>query len=101
MPLSPLAVDLIRGVRQIGRKGYVFTTTGNSSASGYSRAKDRLDTAMLSIRRHEAQERGLDPEQVEPIPHWTLHDLRRTVASRMAALNINLPVIEKVLNHVR
>ena len=33
------------------------------------------------------------------MPHWTLHDLRRTAASGMAKLNINLPVIEKVLNH--
>ena len=33
------------------------------------------------------------------IPHWTLHDLRRTCASGMARLDINLPVIEKVLNH--
>lgn len=31
---------------------------------------------------------------------WTLHDIRRTVASGMARLGINLPTIEKVLNHV-
>ena len=31
---------------------------------------------------------------------WTLHDLRRTAASGMARLGVNLPVIEKVLNHV-
>ena len=30
---------------------------------------------------------------------WRLHDLRRTAASGMARLGINLPVIEKVLNH--
>jgi integrase len=29
-----------------------------------------------------------------------LHDIRRTVASGMARLGINLPVIEKLLNHV-
>ena len=33
------------------------------------------------------------------IPEWRLHDVRRTVASGMARLGINLPVIEKVLNH--
>ena len=33
------------------------------------------------------------------MPPWRLHDLRRTVASGMARLGINLPVIEKVLNH--
>jgi hypothetical protein len=34
------------------------------------------------------------------MPHWQLHDLRRTCASGMARLQVNLPVIEKVLNHV-
>jgi hypothetical protein len=29
-----------------------------------------------------------------------LHDIRRTVASGMARLGVNLPVIEKLLNHV-
>ena len=76
----------------------MFTTTGEGSVSGYSRAKDRLDAAMLAIAKKEAQERGEDPAVVQPFPHFTLHDLRRTMASGMAALNINLPVIEKVLN---
>jgi integrase len=35
-----------------------------------------------------------------PMPSWVLHDIRRTVASGMARLGINLPVIEKLLNHV-
>jgi integrase len=30
---------------------------------------------------------------------FTIHDLRRTAASGMAALGVQLPVIEKVLNH--
>jgi integrase len=29
-----------------------------------------------------------------------MHDIRRTVATGMAKLGINLPVIEKLLNHV-
>lgn len=31
--------------------------------------------------------------------HWTMHDLRRTVASGMAGLGIAPHVIEAVLNH--
>jgi hypothetical protein len=34
------------------------------------------------------------------MPPFVIHDLRRTEASGMAKLGINLPVIEKVLNHV-
>ena len=32
-----------------------------------------------------------------PPEHWTFHDLRRTMASGMARLGIQLPVIEKML----
>jgi len=33
------------------------------------------------------------------MPHWTLHDLRRTAASGMAAIGIPPHVIEAALNH--
>lgn len=35
-----------------------------------------------------------------PIPHWTLHDLRRTFATNLARLNIAPHIIERLLNHV-
>ncbi|MEI9410858.1 tyrosine-type recombinase/integrase [Mesorhizobium salmacidum] len=100
VPLSTMATEIIEGLPKIGKKGFVFTTTGDTHVTGYSRSKDRLDAKMLEIMRSDAQERGEDQEAVKAIPHWTLHDLRRTVASRLAGLNINLPVIEKLLNHV-
>ena len=31
---------------------------------------------------------------------WTIHDLRRTFASGMASIGVQLPVIERLLNHV-
>lgn len=31
---------------------------------------------------------------------WTLHDLRRTFASGMASIGVQLPVVERLLNHV-
>jgi integrase len=34
------------------------------------------------------------------MPEWTLHDLRRTMATRMADLGVQPHVIEAVLNHV-
>ena len=34
------------------------------------------------------------------IPHWTLHDLRRTLATGLQRLGIRLEVTEAVLNHV-
>jgi len=34
------------------------------------------------------------------VTDWQLHDLRRTFASKLAALGVSLPTIEKLLNHV-
>ena len=99
VPLSPPAWTLLDGLPKIGKAGLVFTVTGETQVSGFSRAKDRLDAEILKLQKADAIQHGEDPEAVEPIPHWTLHDLRRTGASGMARLGINLPVIEKILNH--
>jgi integrase len=34
------------------------------------------------------------------VADWTIHDLRRTFASGMASIGVQLPVIERLLNHV-
>jgi integrase len=39
-------------------------------------------------------------DEVCNVSGWQLHDLRRTFASKLAALGISLPTIEKLLNHV-
>jgi len=49
---------------------------------------------MLAAKRDEIGDRA------ETIPHWILHDLRRTAATGMARLNIAPHVVDKVLNHV-
>jgi integrase len=36
----------------------------------------------------------------KPLNHWTLHDLRRTVATGMAGIGLQPHIIEAVLNHV-
>lgn len=86
VPLSDMAVEILSALPRIKTsKGFVFTTTRNVAVSGFSRAKDRLDAAITG--------------DGDAIDHWTFHDLRRTMASGMARIGIQLPVIEKVLNH--
>jgi integrase len=89
--LSNLAIDLIKALPRIAvpcdgdgkhltEHEYVFTTNGVRPASGYSRAKRRLDADML--KRLAKQKRDLDHEAGRAvIAEWTLHDLRRTAAS--------------------
>jgi hypothetical protein len=36
----------------------------------------------------------------EPVPHWTLHELRRTMATGLQPWAVRLEVTEAVLNHL-
>jgi integrase len=83
VPLSPLAIGILRSAPTFSGDGFVFPARNGSGnpASGFSKSKARLDAAM------------------GPIPPWRLHDLRRSAASGMAELAIPVHVIEKVLNH--
>jgi integrase len=90
VPLSDAAIEILTALPRIKTtKGFVFTTRRDAAVSGFSRAKDRLDASIA-----EAVANG-----APAVDHWTFHDLRRTMASGMARLGIQLPVIEKVLNH--
>ena len=59
----------------------VFTSTGTTPVSGWSKLKTRLDTRM-----------GFND--------WTLHDLRRTCATGIAEIGIPPHIVEAVLNHI-
>jgi integrase len=82
VPLSTAALAVLERVPRVAGSPFVLTNGGASPASGYSKGKRRLDALLPA-----------------DMPVWRLHDLRRTCASGMARLGINLPVIEKVLNH--
>lgn len=85
VPLSVEAQAVLDGLPRIGGR-YVFTTTGNSPVSGFTRAKERVDKLMAEASDH-------------PIPAFTIHDLRRTAATGMAGLRFPPHVVEAVLNH--
>jgi integrase len=93
VPLSDAAAGIIKKLPHIkSGEGFVFVgrrrtpSENSSSVTSFSRAKDRIDAAVTATGG-------------KPLPAWVFHDLRRTVASGMARLGIQLPVIEKVLNH--
>jgi integrase len=70
-----------------GEADFVFSTTGRSPVSGFSKTKTRIDARMQAILA----------DKFQP---WRTHDLRRTAATGMAALGFQPHVIERVLNHV-
>lgn len=94
VPLSDGVRRVLGAVERIaGRPGFFFTTTGQTSVSGFFKARAHLAEAMERIA---AEERGAPVD----IPRWTFHDLRRTAATGMARLGIPVRVTEAVLNHV-
>jgi integrase len=100
VPLPPLAREVIGNVKKIaGKPGFIFTTTGITPVSGFSRLKARLDKLMARLAEEEAAASGLDPAEVK-IPPWRLHDLRRTAVTGMARAGGDLHVIERAVNHV-
>jgi integrase len=98
IPLTAMAVAELEALHPQER-GFVFSTTGTTPVSGYSKAKRLLDERMLKIMHRRQKERGGDPRSVK-IDDWRLHDLRRTGATNLQALGIPIEVTEAVLNHI-
>ncbi|MCK9549764.1 site-specific integrase [Aquamicrobium sp.] len=98
VPLNALALVELRSLGEKAR-GLVFTTTGKTPVSGFSKAKKKLDELMLKKLRDRAEQRGEDPEEIMLAP-WRLHDLRRTGATNLQALGVPVEVTEAILNHI-
>lgn len=90
IPLSDMALEILRSLPRIERSSFVFTTNARTPVSGFSKAKPALDRAMAELAG----------EGASPITGWVLHDLRRTVATNLQRLGVRLEVTEAVLNHV-
>ena len=100
--LSPEVVVIIKGLPHVsGKDGqdFIFTTTGETAVSGFSRAKSRLDRAMLAIMRNDALDREDDPEN-EKLAPFVVHDTRRTIARGCQRFGTSPEVTERMLGHV-
>ncbi|MEH2626089.1 integrase [Bradyrhizobium sp. AZCC 1719] len=92
IPLSPSAVEILTGMDRLANSPRVF------ASFSAARAKTAINDAMLAVVREEAEMRGDDPEATTVAP-WRLHDLRRTAATTMPRLGVDVVTIERVLNH--
>ena len=93
IPLSNAAKKLIDALPRVECSKFVFTTTGETPISGWSRAKVNIDEIMHAElkARSDADTVGLKP--------WRVHDLRRTAATGMERLGIKQQVVEALLGH--
>ena len=92
--LSPPARQILRLLPRQDRQDLVFSTTGTTPISGFSRAKKALDTTIVMMRHG-----GGSGKTSPPLVPWRLHDIRRTGVSTLARLGVNSIVADKLLGH--
>jgi integrase len=85
-PLSDWAVQILRRVEHRPDRDHVFGHT--------KRAGQDLNKSDRKVDERIAKAGG------GPLEHWTLHDIRRTVRTRLAALGVSIDVAEALLGHV-
>ncbi len=86
VPLTQPAMEILGARHRVDGRTLVFGKSG--PFSGWSKAKASLDARI----REAPQGRALAP--------WRLHDVRRTVATRLADLGVLPHIVEAILNHI-
>jgi integrase len=83
LPIAPMALAILESLP--GSSGSVFSTTGGQKPiAGFSKMKGKVDAAML-----------------EPVAHWTFHDLRRSFRTGLAMLGTPEIVSELCVAHAQ
>lgn len=90
VPLSKAAIEIFKTIPIIDDSKKLFPANGNAEngPSGFSKVTARLRGKVDDL---------LDRTDGE---NWTLHDIRRTVATGFQRLGIRFEVTEAVLNHI-
>ncbi|MDX2287918.1 MAG: integrase arm-type DNA-binding domain-containing protein [Hyphomicrobiaceae bacterium] len=82
LPLGPLARRIVRTTPRLSER-FLFPSRGGDETtfSGWSKAKGELDKMVPTVK------------------DWTLHDLRRSMATQLAGLGVAPHIVERILNH--
>jgi integrase len=113
--LAEPARIILQGVKRVAGQDLVFSVTGTTPPSGFSKAKVALDAAMTREATEAAgdalavaqpakrgRRRAVNPAETapEPVPGWRFHDFRRTAVTWLAGAGFPPHVADKLLNHV-
>lgn len=98
VPLSEPAWELVQSLPRWNGGDCVFSTDGGPGRpagarpiSGFSKAKELLDAKITEMGESDGP---------APVEDWTVHDIRRSVATHMARLGVPIDHVERVLGHV-
>jgi integrase len=92
LKLPSTALDIIQAQPWIGANPFVFPASRSvkgehGSMSGWTKRKRSLDAKLAA--------------ELPDMPHWQLHDLRRTARSLMARAGVPSDHAERVMGHAR
>jgi integrase len=96
IPLSKAALAVIEAQPKINGCDWVFPSRVDTPFSGFGKSKAKLDKAVFAAMKKQAKSGA----KVDPLPNWTLHDLRRTAKTLMARAGVRPDISERVLGHV-
>jgi integrase len=82
VPLGSLALEVIRSVPEVVDRDLLFGARADRGFTGWAEFKKLLDRRL--------------GDAAGP---WTLHDLRRTVSTRLGDLGTEPHIVEQLLNH--
>jgi integrase len=101
VPLADAVVALLHGLPRWVGGDYLFTHSGGKHpATVSSQAKASLDARILRTLRALARMRGDNPGKVKLEP-FVIHDLRRSMRTRLSSLRIPDVVCEMIIGHGR
>jgi integrase len=80
LPLMPMACDIIAGVPHMVSRDHLFGVHSSGGFSAWDKGKQALDART-------------------GVSDWTLHDIRRTLSTRLHDLGVAPHVVEQILNH--
>jgi integrase len=92
VPLASPALQILKAQDKREKRDLVFGE-GDGAFQGWSNAKSALDARVKKALQE------IHGEDFKPTP-WRLHDIRRTVATRLGDLGTLPHVVEALLNHV-
>jgi integrase len=99
VPLTAAMSALLNTVPRWQRGDFVFSANGGERPFvGVWYSKKQLERAMAHSWRAIGRAQGIDRRNIK-IERWTLHDIRRTVRTRLSALRVPEQTAELVIGH--
>jgi integrase len=93
VPISDEAADVLAAAPRWQDRAHVFGSGALRGFQGWSKSKAELDARIGGARTKAGN--------AEPMPHWTVHDIRRSFVTHVGERGFAEPhVIEAIVNHV-